>query len=86
MNGNDIRPPTIGEHLRDGYRTLEASCEACGHEAIVDVTRFTPRVPLPDAALKRQCSACGSRRIMVRLNMSEHYEKMRREYGWSVGR
>jgi hypothetical protein len=46
---------------------------------VVDVTRFPEHLFCPDVALKLRFSSCGSRRIMTRLNMVEHYEKMRRE-------
>ena len=83
--GNEIRPPTIRDHKADGYRTLSAYCQDCGHGAVVDVTPFPGRLPVPDVALKLKCSACGSKDISVMLTVLEHYEKMRKEYGWSVG-
>jgi hypothetical protein len=81
-DGREIEPPTIGDHLRGGCRTLEAVCDRCQHEAIIDVTELPADLPLPDVALRLRCSACGSKRIRVRLNMAEYYELLRRKTGW----
>ena len=83
-DGREIEPPTIGDHLRGGCRTLEAVCDRCQHEAIIDVTELPADLPIPDVALRLRCSACGSKRIRVRLNMAEYYELLRRKTGWQA--
>jgi hypothetical protein len=35
-------------------------------------------------ALRLRCSAGGSKRVRVRLNMVEHYEVLRRKTGWQA--
>jgi hypothetical protein len=81
-DGNDIPPATIAHLKADGCRTVEASCDDCRHEAIVDVSGFPDDFPVPDVALKFRCSVCGSRRIRVMRNMLEHYRAIEQQTGW----
>ena len=83
-HGNEIAPPTVGHHLEEGLKTLAASCDACHHDAVVDVTALPADLPCPDVALKLRCSECGSKRISVRLNMAEYYEMLERKTGWKA--
>ena len=52
-----------------------ADCEAhnCGHGAEVPLKGWPPHLPVPDMALKLQCSQCGSRRIRIMVNVKELY-------------
>jgi hypothetical protein len=54
------------------------------HEAVIDVSKLPLDLPCPDVALRLRCSACGSKRIRVRLNMVEYYEVPRRKTGWQA--
>jgi hypothetical protein len=80
--GREIEPPTIRHHLERGCRTLEAVCDDCRHEAVIDVSDLPLDLPCPDVALRLRCSACGSRHIRVRMNMVEYYEVLRQVTGW----
>jgi hypothetical protein len=81
-DGREIAPPTIRHHLERGCRILEAVCAGCQHEAVIDVSDLPLDLPCPDVALRLRCSACGSRRIRVRMNMVEYYEVLRQVTGW----
>src|SRR5215208_8068471 len=87
-HGREIPPATIGNHLKQGLRTVAASCADCQHEAVVDVTVFPADYPVPDVALKLRCSSCGSKQTRVRLNAAEFYEviRQRRASGQVRGR
>ena len=81
--GNEIAPPTIAEYLQGGYRTLAASCDECGHDALIKIAdQFPLDLPFPDAALLLKCFKCGSKKIRVRLNMAEQYRLMKDGSGW----
>jgi hypothetical protein len=83
-DGREIAPPTIRHHLERGCRTLEAVCDDCRHEAVIDISDLPLDLPCPDVALRLRCSACGFKRIRVRLNMVEYYEVLRRKTGWQA--
>ena len=52
----------------NGVSSVEATCEACGHEALVNVDVLPGSVYVPDVADHLKCSQCGSRRIVTRPN------------------
>jgi hypothetical protein len=79
--GREIEAPTIRHHLERGC-SLEAVCDACRHDAVIDVSEFPLDLPCPDVALRLRCSACGSKRIRIRMNMVEYYEVLRQVTGW----
>jgi ribosomal protein L44E len=81
-DGNEFQPATIANHKANGCKTVEASCDDCRHEAIVDVSGFPDDFPVPDVAMKLRCSACGSKQIRVMMNMVEFYEQIRKATGW----
>ncbi len=43
-----------------GVRSVEATCEDCKHEAIINVDSLPDGLYVPDVALRLRCSACGS--------------------------
>jgi hypothetical protein len=51
----------------NGVRSVEARCEACGHEALANCDGL----PVPNVALKLRCSACGSKKIGTKPNWTE---------------
>jgi hypothetical protein len=55
-----------------GVRSVEAMCEACAHEAVVNVDALRDTVYVPDVALKLRCSSCGSKKIIVRPDWAQH--------------
>jgi hypothetical protein len=84
-DGNEILPATIANHKANGCKTVEASCDNCRHEAIMDVSGFPDHFAVPDVALKLRCSACGSRRIRVMRSMLEFYTGIEQQTGWRSG-
>jgi hypothetical protein len=51
--------PMTLQNMRDnGARSVTAKCEACGHEATVNVDALPESVHVPDAGYLR-CSRCG---------------------------
>jgi hypothetical protein len=70
--GQEIEPMTVGNMRQHGIRSVDATCEACKHEAAVNVDRLADHIYVPDVALTLRCSACGSKKIAVRPNWLEH--------------
>ena len=56
---------TLANMREHGVGSVEATCEACQHEATVNVESLPDHVYVPDVALKLRCSACGSKRIKL---------------------
>ena len=75
-DGTMIVPPTVGECRAEGETTAAASCNSCGHEAIVSTDGMPADLPFPDIALRLKCR-CGSKAIEVRKDMLAHYQRMR---------
>ena len=57
---------TLGNMREHGVRSVDATCEACQHEAAINVDTLPDAVYVPDVALKLRCAACGSKKIVVR--------------------
>jgi hypothetical protein len=55
-----------------GVRSVDAWCEDCNHEALVNVDSLPDDFPVPDVALRLRCSVCHSKRIGTRPNWREH--------------
>ena len=70
--GREIEPMSLGNMRQHGVRSVDASCEACKHEAAVNVDRLADHIYVPDVAPTLRCSACGSKKIVVRPNWAEH--------------
>ena len=58
-----------------GINTLWAMCQkiGCGHEAIVDRSRFPDDYPLPDFGLRLRWMKCGDRDIHTMANWAESH-------------
>ena len=70
--GQEIEPMSLGNMRQHGVRSVDAACEACKHEAAVNVDSLADNIYVPDVALTLRCSACGSKKIVVRPNWVEH--------------
>jgi hypothetical protein len=68
--GREIEPMTLGNMRQHGVRSVDATCEACGHEAVINVDALADEMYVPDVALKLRCSACDSKKIAVRPDWS----------------
>ncbi len=55
-NGREIAPMTLANMRENGTRSVEAKCEVCGHEAVVNVDAWPADYPVPDGG-----SSCGAR-------------------------
>ena len=65
-DGTVIAPMDLANMRENGVRSVEARCEACGREAIVNCDALPADLPVPDVALRLRCSACGSKRIVTK--------------------
>jgi hypothetical protein len=63
---------TLRNMREHGVRAVDATCEQCHHEAVVNVDSLLDDVYVPDVALKLRCSACGSKKIAVRPDWTHH--------------
>ena len=70
--GREIEPMTLGNMREHGVGAVDATCEACKHEAVVNVDRLPDMVYVPDVALRLRCLACGSKKITVRPSWAQH--------------
>ena len=70
--GREIEPMTLGNMREHGVRAVGATCEACHHEAVVNVDGLPNGVYVPDIALKLRCSSCGSKKTVVRPDWTQH--------------
>ena len=52
---------------------MMAYCEAhnCGHGTEVPLKGWSPNLPVPEKALKLQCSRCGGQRIRMMVYVTE---------------
>ena len=70
--GREIAPMTLANMRENGVGSIQATCEACTHEATVDVSGLPEDVFVPDVALRLRCSGCGSKHVVTRPNWREH--------------
>jgi hypothetical protein len=57
---------TLANMRRNGVRAVIAICDACGHEADVDVDAVAETVTVPDVGRRLRCSRCEGKRINTR--------------------
>ena len=70
-DGSVIAPMDLANMRANGVRAVEARCEACGHEAVVNCDDLPTELPVPDVALRLRCSPCGSKKIVIKPNWTE---------------
>ena len=58
-DGSLIAPMDLANMRANGLRSVEARCEACGHEAVVNCDALPADLPAPNMALRLRCPACG---------------------------
>ena len=75
--GREIEPQTLAG-MRDAMRcrSVEAICQACKHEAVVNCDMFPGTMYVPDVALALRCAECGSKDIRTKPNMAEFYANL----------
>ncbi len=70
-DGNEIPPATAASTRAIGVKAVTVFCDPCGHHADLPLDRFPNAFPIPDIAVRVRCSACGSKRIVVHLDMDD---------------
>lgn len=55
-----------------GITRVSATCDACRHSALVDVSGWPPELYVPDVGLRLRCSACGGREIDTRPDWTQY--------------
>ena len=63
---------TLGQMHYRGVHSVEARCEACGHEARVLVDAPADHIPVSDVALALKCSVCGAKNVVTRPDWHGH--------------
>ena len=59
-------PMTLANMRENGVRAVIATCEACAHEADVNVDALAESVHVPKAGQRLWCSRCGAKRVSTR--------------------
>ena len=70
-DGSVIVPMNLANMRENGVRSVEARCEACGREAVVNCDVLPADSAVSDIALRLRCSACGSKRIATKPDWTE---------------
>src|SRR5688500_3126736 len=78
--GREIAPMSLANMREHGVRSVEATCEDCKHDAVVNVDSLPGDLYVPDVALRLRCSACGSRKITTHPDWTHHKAKGRSGY------
>jgi hypothetical protein len=74
-DGGAILPATVGSKRTAGLETVTAFRNPWGHQAGVPLAPVPDEPPVRDTALKVRCSAYGSKRIMIHVDVDELYAK-----------
>ena len=56
-------PMTLRNMRDNGAQIVTAKCEACGHEASVNVDALPESMHVPDAGSYLRCSRCNAKRV-----------------------
>jgi hypothetical protein len=81
-DGNEIASALVRDIKVLGCTTVCASCQQCGHEAVLDITDASDDRPVPDISLRLRCSRCNSRDIRTAMDMAEYYRVLHATTGW----
>jgi hypothetical protein len=72
--GREIAPMMLADMLEAMHTTrVLAYCGDCLHEGKVNADSLPVDLPVPDVALRLRCSACGSKNVTTRPDLSEMY-------------
>jgi hypothetical protein len=61
-----FKPMTLVNMRQNGVRMIRAKCEACGHQADVNVDALAETVLVPKVIQPLRCSRCGGKQISTR--------------------
>jgi ribosomal protein L44E len=73
-DGSMAQPATVGSDSRYGHTRAEIWCNDCLHHAEISMEGLPDDLPIPDICLRYRCSKCGSKNLMSRGSIHEHYE------------
>ena len=59
-------PMTLANMRANGVHAVSATCEACNHQADVNVDALPETLTVPKVGLSLQCSQCGGKMINTR--------------------
>jgi hypothetical protein len=59
-------PMTLANMRQNGVRMIWAKCEACGHQADVNVDTLAETLVVPKVGQRLRCSCCGGKQINTR--------------------
>jgi len=57
---------TLANMRQNGVRAVAARCEACGHEAVLNVDALAETITVPEVGRRFRCSQCGGKQIITR--------------------
>ncbi|RXT55671.1 hypothetical protein B6S44_09300 [Bosea sp. Tri-44] len=80
-----LQPATVGSARTFGHRRAEVWCNDCHHHAEVSMDGLPDDLPIPDISLRYRCSKCGSKNLMSRGSIDEHYELIEQRSGKAIG-
>ena len=58
-------PMTLANMRQNGVRAVTATCEACNHQADVNVDALPETLYVPHVGRRLQCSQCGGKRVWI---------------------
>ncbi len=59
-------PMTLANMRANGVHAVTATCEACSHQADVNIDALPETLTVPEAGRRLRCSQCGGRTISTR--------------------
>ena len=59
-------PMTLANMHANGIRAVTATCQACGHQADVNIDTLPETLTVPEAGQRLRCSHCGGKTISTR--------------------
>jgi hypothetical protein len=57
---------TLANMRLNGVRSVTATCQACAHQADVNVDALPETLTVPEAGQRLRCSQCGAKTISTR--------------------
>jgi hypothetical protein len=57
---------TLANMRANGVHAVSATCEACGHQADVNVDALSETLTVPEAGKRLRCVSCGAKRVSTR--------------------
>ena len=61
--GQEIEPMSLGNMRQHRVRSVDATCEACRHEAAINVDSLADHIYVPDVASRRAALRAARRKL-----------------------